>query len=125
MMEDFLSDIAGSRQLRQEAQETFQKILNGEGRIDPDFHSHFEVRELVQHLSGYVEQSEPRVRTATEQFSTETISHAAGHAMYIAQEYQNLGQPHQREQAIEEIAVCAAIAAAAGHIARHEQAIRG
>lgn len=124
MMEDFLSDIAGSRQLRQEAQETFQKILNGEGRIDPDYHSHFEVRELVQHLSGYVEQSEPRVRTATEQFSAETIGHAAGHAMYIAQEYQNLGQPHQREQAIEEIAVCAAIAAAAGHIARHEQAVR-
>lgn len=125
MMEDFLSDIAGSRQLRQEAQETFQKILNGEGRIDPDSHSHFEVHEIIQHLSGYVEQAAPHVRTSTEQFSIETISHAASHAMYIAQEYQNLGQPHERDQAVEDIAVCAAIAAAAGHIARHEQAARG
>ena len=126
-MEDFLHDVAGSAKLRQDAQETFRTTLHGPGRIDPDSCSHFEVRDLVQHLAGYPEPTEPytrtRARAAAEQFSAETIGHAAQHAMYLAQEYQNLGQPHQREQAVQDIALCAAISAAAGYIARHPESI--
>lgn len=119
-LENFISAINNDPELGQETQAVFHRTLQGEGRIDIDFYSSFEVSEAVSRLEGPFHHPPDHERTPLKDYAGDIRAGAVAHAQYMASEYQVIGNPQEKEAYQESIARSAAIAAAAGHVVRRE-----
>ena len=119
-LENFISALNNDPELRQETQAVFQRTLQGEGRIDIDFYSSFEVSEAVSNLEGSLHHPPDHERTQLEDYARDIRAGAVSHAQYLADEYQVIGNKEAKEVYQESIARSAAIAAAAGRVVRRE-----
>ena len=119
-LENFISALNNDPELRQETQAVFHRTLQGEGRIDIDFYSSFEVSEVVSRLEGPFHHPPDREPTPLEDYARDIRAGAVSHAQFMAAEYQALGNAQEKEAYQESIARSAAIAAAAGRVVRRE-----
>lgn len=119
-LENFISALNNDPELRQETQAVFHRTHQGEGRIDIDFYSSFEVSEAVSCLEGPFHHPPDHERTPLEDYARDLRAGAVAHAQYMAAEYQALGNAQEKEAYQESIARSAAIAAAAGRVVRRE-----
>ena len=119
-LENFISELNNDPELGQETQAVCRKTLQGEGRIDIDFYSSFEVSEAVSRLEGPFHHPPDHERTPLEDYARDIQAGAVSHAQFMADEYQVIGNAQEKEAYQESIARSAAIAAAAGRVVRRE-----
>ena len=119
-LENFISALNNDPELGDETQAAFQRTLQGQGRIDIDFYSSFEVSEAVSNLEGPLHHPPDHERTQLEDYARDIGAGAVSHAQYLADEYQVIGNKEAKEAYQESITRSAAIAAAAGRVVRRE-----